>query len=278
MPRIRLRKKPTRHDLLKLKKQLDLSNRAYHLLEEKQRLLLREYRDTEQQLAEKELETNEESALAFKLLSHAIERNGIQKIRQAAYDTKPNDNLEIIWGSIKGVSIPLMTAKIKLRKAFNRGYSILQTDINLDKVKARAQELGLSDEDARSVDAGDPGQIRELMQGHDVVVNGLPKQFALNVLEAALEAKVSCCDLSSPTESILALDEKAKELEVSYVAGMGATPGVTNLLAKHGVDQLPVIRMNQPVVKSTAHRAYFGIAVPKQFCEVSIGINHCIDG
>jgi saccharopine dehydrogenase-like NADP-dependent oxidoreductase len=111
-------------------------------------------------------------------------------------------------------------------------------DINLDKVKARAQELGLSEEDARAIDAGDPGQIVELMQGHDVVVNGLPKQFALNVLEAALEAKVSCCDLSSPTESILALDEKAKELNVCYVAGMGATPGVTNLLAKHGVDQL----------------------------------------
>jgi len=111
-------------------------------------------------------------------------------------------------------------------------------DINLDRVRARAEELGLSNGDARSLDASDPNQIRELMKDHDVVVNGLPKQFALDVLEAALEEKVSCCDLSSPTESILALDEKAKELKVSYVAGMGATPGVTNLLAKHGVDQL----------------------------------------
>ena len=95
-------------------------------------------------------------------------------------------------------------------------------DINLDKVKARAEELGLSAESARSLDANDPKQIRELMKDYDVVVNGLPKQFALNVLEAALEEKVSCCDLSSPTESILALDEKAKELKVSYVAGIGA--------------------------------------------------------
>ena len=111
-------------------------------------------------------------------------------------------------------------------------------DINLESVRDRAQELGLGDEDARSFDASDPGQLRELMKDHDVVVNGLPKQFALNVLEAALDEKVSCCDLSSPTESILALNEKAKELKVAYVAGMGATPGVTNLLAKHGVDHL----------------------------------------
>jgi lysine 6-dehydrogenase len=111
-------------------------------------------------------------------------------------------------------------------------------DINLERVRARAQELGLGDEDARSLDANDPKQLRELMKDHDVVVNGLPKQFAQNVLEAALDEKVSCCDLSSPTESILALDKKAKELKVCYVAGIGATPGVTNLLAKHGVDHL----------------------------------------
>jgi len=111
-------------------------------------------------------------------------------------------------------------------------------DINLDKVQSRAQELGLSSEDARAIDAGDPKQIRELMKGHDVVVNGLPKQFAFDVLEAALEEKISCCDLSSPLDQMLALDEKAKALKVAYVAGMGATPGVTNIMARHGADQL----------------------------------------
>jgi saccharopine dehydrogenase-like NADP-dependent oxidoreductase len=38
---------------------------------------------------------------------------------------------------------------------------------------------------ARSLDDRDPDQIKELMKGHDVAVNGLPKQFALDVLEAA---------------------------------------------------------------------------------------------
>ena len=36
-------------------------------------------------------------------------------------------------------------------------------DINLERVRARAQELGLGDEDARSLDANDPKQLRELM-------------------------------------------------------------------------------------------------------------------
>jgi saccharopine dehydrogenase-like NADP-dependent oxidoreductase len=140
----------------------------------------------------------------------------------------------LLLGGVGEMCTPATNDVVK-RGMFSK---VTLADINLDKVKARAEELGLSSEDARSLDAGNPDQIIDLMEGHDVVVNGLPKQFALNVLEAALEAKVSCCDLSSPTESILALDDKAKELMVCYVAGMGATPGVTNLLAKHGVDQL----------------------------------------
>ena len=141
MPRIRLRKKPTRHDLLQLKKQLDLSKRAYHLLEEKQRLLLREYQDTKEKLTEKEIGSNKESKRAFKLLSLAMETNGIQKIRNATYDSKPNDELEIKWGSIKGVSIPILIPKIKLRKAYDGGYSILQTDIHLDKAVDKLENL-----------------------------------------------------------------------------------------------------------------------------------------
>jgi saccharopine dehydrogenase-like NADP-dependent oxidoreductase len=37
---------------------------------------------------------------------------------------------------------------------------------------------------------------------------------------------------------MLALDDKAKELQISYVAGMGATPGITNIMAKHAADRL----------------------------------------
>lgn len=140
----------------------------------------------------------------------------------------------LLLGAVGEMCTPATNDIVK-RGMFSK---VTLADINLDRVRARAQELGLNDEDARVLDAGDPKQIRELMKDHEVVVNGLPKQFALNVLEAALDEKVSCCDLSSPTESILALDEQAKELKVSYVAGIGATPGVTNLLAKHGVDHL----------------------------------------
>ena len=111
-------------------------------------------------------------------------------------------------------------------------------DINLEKVQEMAQELGLSNDDAHKLDASDPNQIKKLMQEHDVAVNGLPKPFAFDVLQAALECKVSCCDLGSPDDRMLSMDEKAKGLKVSYVAGMGATPGVTNVMARHGVERL----------------------------------------
>ncbi len=112
------------------------------------------------------------------------------------------------------------------------------TDINIGKLRQMAQELGVNKKNVLQLDARDHKRIQELMGEHQLVINGLPKPFALDVLKAALQAKVSCCDLGSPDERMLALDDKAKELQISYVAGMGATPGITNIMAKHAADRL----------------------------------------
>ncbi|MEW6263398.1 MAG: saccharopine dehydrogenase C-terminal domain-containing protein [Thermodesulfobacteriota bacterium] len=112
------------------------------------------------------------------------------------------------------------------------------TDLNIGKLRQMAQELGVNKKNVLQLDARDQKRILELMGDHQLVINGLPKPFALDVLKAALEAKVSCCDLGSPDERMLALDDKAKELGISYVAGMGATPGITNIMARHAADRL----------------------------------------
>ncbi len=111
-------------------------------------------------------------------------------------------------------------------------------DLNIEKLQRMARTLGVSHKNVVHVDARNLSQVKEVMQGHQIVINGLPKPFAYNILQTALKTKVSCCDLGSPDERILALDEKAKELGLSYVAGMGASPGITNVMAKHAADRL----------------------------------------
>ncbi|MEW6263399.1 MAG: saccharopine dehydrogenase C-terminal domain-containing protein [Thermodesulfobacteriota bacterium] len=127
------------------------------------------------------------------------------------------------------------TRDIIERGAFSQ---VTLADLNIDKLRLMARALGVSRKNVLQVDAGDLNQVREVMLGHRIVINGLPKPFAYDILRAALQAKVSCCDLGSPDERILALDDKAKDLGLSYVAGMGASPGITNVMAKHAADRM----------------------------------------
>ena len=76
------------------------------------------------------------------------------------------------------------------------------------------------------------------MSDLDVVLNGLPKLLALNVLRAAIEVGCHVVDLGSPTADLEAYDKQARQARITYVAGCGATPGITNMLALRGVEQL----------------------------------------
>lgn len=111
-------------------------------------------------------------------------------------------------------------------------------DINLAKAREFAASLGLGSDAAVKVDAREKAQLVKLFRGYDVVVNGLHWLFAKNVLEAALEARVSACDLGSDPSKMLSYDDLAKEAKIAYGVGCGATPGVTNLMAKHGAAQM----------------------------------------
>jgi saccharopine dehydrogenase-like NADP-dependent oxidoreductase len=140
----------------------------------------------------------------------------------------------LILGAVGEMCTPATKDLVK-RKIFS---DLTLADINIEKLMKLAKELKVPKEKVTKLDASDSKAMRKIMKGKEVVVNGLPKPFALEVLKAALELKISSCDLGSPDDRMIALDSKAKDLEVSYVAGMGATPGITNLMARHATDAL----------------------------------------
>lgn len=87
-----------------------------------------------------------------------------------------------------------------------------------------------------AMDAGRARTVMGAVEGCAVAVNciGPAYRFALPVARAVLDAGVSgvdVCDDSTPVEGLLALHEKVARRGLTWLTGMGWSPGITNLLA-----------------------------------------------
>lgn len=97
-----------------------------------------------------------------------------------------------------------------------------------------------------TADLLDPAAARRLLDGADLVVNCAGPFFRLGVptLEAAIDAGamyLDICDDPDPTAEMLELDERARAAGVAAVIGMGASPGVSNLLAARAARRLDTV-------------------------------------
>ncbi|MDH6196648.1 lysine 6-dehydrogenase [Mycobacterium frederiksbergense] len=96
---------------------------------------------------------------------------------------------------------------------------------------------------ARRVDVTDEDGLRGALESADVVLNtvGPYFRFGLAVLRAAIETRthyLDICDDWEPTLPMLELDEYARRAGVCAIVGMGASPGVSNLLAAMAAREL----------------------------------------
>ncbi|WP_054811333.1 saccharopine dehydrogenase family protein [Nocardia arizonensis] len=96
---------------------------------------------------------------------------------------------------------------------------------------------------ARKVDVTDRQGLYAAFDGADVVLNtvGPYYRFGLTVLRAAIETGthyLDICDDWEPTLQMLELDAEARRAGVCAIVGMGASPGVSNLLAARAAREL----------------------------------------
>lgn len=92
-----------------------------------------------------------------------------------------------------------------------------------------------------TVDARDPATVRPVMEGMDAVVCALPYYFNLEMTELAIEAGAHFADLGGNTEIVEGqrkLDSRATEAGVSVIPDCGLAPGMVNILAQAGIDEL----------------------------------------
>ena len=114
---------------------------------------------------------------------------------------------------------------------------IVVADYNLEAANDLIKEIGDPRLTAVKFDANDDDAMVKLFPGHDVVISGLPCEYDLAVTRACAATGVNGLDVATE-EDQWSYDAVAKEKDMVYIPGVGETPGITNALAKHAVNQM----------------------------------------
>jgi lysine 6-dehydrogenase len=91
------------------------------------------------------------------------------------------------------------------------------------------------------LDVRDHDAVRALMKECDAVLCALPYYYNLEMTRLAIEAGAHFCDLGGNTEIVFQqreLDGPARDRGVSVIPDCGVAPGMVNILAQHGIEQL----------------------------------------
>lgn len=111
---------------------------------------------------------------------------------------------------------------------------IVLADFNRDKAEELKQKLPSNKLSTAFADVRDKVQLSGVLRQGQAVINATPYYFNLNVMEAALAAGCHYLDLGGlfhVTRQQLKLDAHFKEKGLTAIVGMGAAPGMTNVMA-----------------------------------------------
>jgi lysine 6-dehydrogenase len=114
---------------------------------------------------------------------------------------------------------------------------IVIADYSVAAAEKLAGEIGDRRLKVLKVDAEDYDELVRTFADFDVVMNGLPWKYDMAVTRACIEAGVNGLDVSTE-EDQWDYDAIAREKGIVFIHGVGATPGITNVMARRGADQL----------------------------------------
>ncbi len=119
-------------------------------------------------------------------------------------------------------------------------------DFNLEKAQVLADACGKKVE-AKFVDANSPASLQDALKDVDAVLSciGPFYKYEARCASASLEAGVpyvSLCDDFDAAEEIFRLHEQAQSKNITLLTGCGWTPGLSNVLARKGIEQMDEAR------------------------------------
>ncbi|MCX5996516.1 MAG: saccharopine dehydrogenase NADP-binding domain-containing protein, partial [Chloroflexi bacterium] len=119
---------------------------------------------------------------------------------------------------------------------------IVIADSSAKSLKRIAAELG-NRVSVVEIDVDDHAALVKLLKGTDVAVSTIGPfyKFSNRLVKACIDAGVHFLDIDDDFDSTresLELDDEAKKAGITAIKGCGASPGITNIIAKHAADKL----------------------------------------
>ena len=124
--------KPTRMELLKLRKRVKLADKGHRLLKEKRDALISEFMIVIKEYKEARKKVEENLKVAFYNLLMAEVLIGSRDLEQISKITLRDINVDFTTKNIMGVSVPIMKVDNLIRHVHERGYGFLSTNAKLD--------------------------------------------------------------------------------------------------------------------------------------------------
>ncbi len=130
----------------------------------------------------------------------------------------------------------------KTISSFNQIQQLTIADLCREDAEEYANELG-PHVSGIGLNINDKELLHEALKSFDIVVNTVGPffRYGYQVLKEALDANchyLDICDDWEPTEKMLKLDHLAKERGLLAILGLGASPGITNLLGAIAINEL----------------------------------------
>ena len=124
--------KPTRMELLRLKKRVKLADKGHRLLKEKRDALISEFMVVIREYKEARRRAEEHLKGAFNDLLITEVLLGPREIEQIGAISARDIRLNFLTKNIMGVSVPIMETGDLVRRVHERGYGLLSTNAKLD--------------------------------------------------------------------------------------------------------------------------------------------------
>ena len=132
--------KPTRMELLKLRRRVKLADKGHRLLKEKRDALISEFMVVIKEYKDARKRVEETLKVAFYNLLMAEVLLGLRDLEQISGITLRDINLDFMTKNIMGVSVPIMKVDNLVRRVHERGYGFLSTNAKLDDAAKNFEE------------------------------------------------------------------------------------------------------------------------------------------
>jgi saccharopine dehydrogenase (NAD+, L-lysine-forming) len=156
-------------------------------------------------------------------------------------------------------------------------------DIDRESLREVAKMSG--EVSTSGLNAGSPSQVSKLVKGADVVINASSPRFNLLIMKQALRGGVHYIDLAGDNplsvEEQLKQNLKWKKAGLVAILGMGEDPGLSNIMARRGVDMLDKvtdIRIRDGETSTSETYPFVALFAPAVFLEEAISPGRYYEG